>query len=148
MITAQQPSRLEQDVLQIVGGDFTSDALGPEYARVVARVHASPRDYLAAFERMFVGPRASARHLSQLHLPTFLRLVADAEPAAVRALVGRLLGQYDTALSVADSAAEADATYSERLPEETSRFVTRLDRRRKELRALLQAPAGPPHAPR
>lgn len=130
--------RIEEDVRQIVGGNFTPDALGPDRHReVIVRVRARPEEYLRVFESLFLGTRFDARSHSHLYLPSFLSLVADVAPDRVRSAASRLLQHYDTAMSVADDAIER-ALPLEALPEDTSRMVQRLDTRRRELRALLR----------
>lgn len=137
MGTSPVEAQVERDVLQIVGGNFSPDALGPAYDQVIARLRAAPDAYLNAFERLFLsGRRLDARAQSRLYLPSLLRLLGDAAPARVRSLAERLLGHYDTAMSVADDAAERDHDL-ESLPPPTARLVQRLDSRRRELRDIL-----------
>ena len=131
-----QPRQIEQDVLQLVGGNFTPDALGPAYDAILARARAAPDAYLDAFERLFLRTPIDPKVHSGLHLPGLLRLLADRAPERVRALAGQLLSQYDAATRITDDASERAAVL-EALPPETSRFVQRLDRRRDELRAIL-----------
>lgn len=106
-------------------------------------MRAAPLAYLDAFERLFVASGIDPRRQSSLFLPSFLKLVAHAAADRVRGLAGRLLGQYDAALSVADHAAERDLGAMEALPEETARFVRSLDQRRRQLHLLM---GGPPRA--
>lgn len=133
----------EQVVLMIVGGNFTPDALGPEeHRRILARLRADPRTHLDAFERLFLRGRPDSRAQSRLHLPNLLRLLGDVAPDRVRALAGRLLGQYDAAMSLADEAPEGRERLLEALPEESRRAAQRLDMRRRELRGLLSGGEG------
>lgn len=128
--------QVDRDVLLIVGGSFTPDALGPEYERVLARVRGAPDAHLDAFERLFLRARMDARAHSRFHLPGLLRLLADRAPDRVRSLAARLVAQYDTAMSITDDIGEGAAVL-EALPEDSRRVVQRLDRRRNELRAIL-----------
>jgi hypothetical protein len=141
MAVTSQARQVEDDLRTIVGGNFSLDALGDEYMRILQRLRAAPAAYLDAFERLFLAPNTDARTLSRSHLPNFLELVSSAAPERVRSLSQRLLRQYDAALSIADHAAEQDFSLSEALGSgETSRFVQRLDERRRTLRAMLGQP--------
>jgi hypothetical protein len=143
MAVTAQARQVEDDLRTIVGGNFSPDALGDEYTRILQRLSAAPAAYLDAFERRFLAPSVDPRTLSHLYLPSFLERVASAAPERVRALSQRLLGRYDSALSIADHAAEQDFSLTEALGSgETSRFVQRLQERRRTLRAILGQPPG------
>jgi hypothetical protein len=141
MAVVPQPDRVESDLRIIVGGNFTRHALGGEFTRILDRLRGAPDAYLDAFERMFITPALDAHTLSRLHLDGFLDRMRPTSPARVQALADRLLRQYDAALSIADHAAGQEVSLVEALPPgETSRFVQRLDNRRRTLRVLLQRP--------
>lgn len=143
MAVTSRAGQIEDDLRTIVGGNFSLDALGDDYARILQHVRAAPLAYLDVFERLFLAPGVDPRTLSRLYLPSFLQRVAAAAPERVRALSQRLLGQYDAALSIADHATEQDLNLMEALPPgETSRFVQRLEERRRTLRQLLGQSPG------
>lgn len=125
-----------QDVKLIVGGSFTPDSLGPDYFNnVIARVQADPGGYLDQFETLFLGDNFNALVQSRLHLPAFLRLLADLEPERVKTLINRLLQQYNAVLVIYDTAADKQALAA-LIPEETWHMSQRLHRRRLELQNL------------
>jgi hypothetical protein len=91
-----QPA-VQQDVLLIVSGNFSEDALGPDnYRAILARLAAAPREYLEAF-RALVRERTDAGRLSTLHLPWFLKLLARTDPGAARGAARELLPAYESA---------------------------------------------------
>lgn len=134
------PSQITRDVQTIVGGQFTSDHLGPLFDEIKRRALASPAEYLRAFETMFLGRAMNPRAQSNLHPAAFLTLLAPRDPARVRQLASRLLAQYDTAMSVADSLLEEEGAL-EALPPRAGGIARRLNRRRDGLRRLAQ-PGG------
>jgi hypothetical protein len=143
MAVVSEAGDIERDVRTIVGGNFTPHALGSGFTRILERLRAAPIAYLDAFERLFVLRDLDARTLSRLHLPSFLERMRTFSPERVKLLAERLVRKYDTALSIADHAIEQEMDLSEALmPGETSRFVQRLNERRRTLRVLLGQPAG------
>ena len=137
MAAAPQSNWVDSDLRIIVGGNFTGHALGDEFTRILGRLRTAPDAYLDAFERMFIIPGLDAQMLSRLHLDGFLDRMRPIAPARVQVLTDRLLRQYDAALSIADHAAGQEFSLVEALPAgETSRFVQRLDDRRRSLRVL------------
>jgi hypothetical protein len=129
-------SVIEDDIRTIVGGHFTPDALSPAvYDATLARARARPKEYLDAFEALFLGLNFDALIQSRLYLPTFLKLLAGADPARVRALAAALLKLYDSVMVTYDAARDKRALFA-LLPEETVRLLQRLEVRRVELRAL------------
>lgn len=133
-----QTTQRTEDIYMVVGGNFTPDSLGPEtYDALVARVQADPRGYLDRFEKLFLGQSFDALAQSRLHLPAFLRLLADVEPERVKGLASRLLHQYNAVLVLYDSASDKQALATV-VPEETLRLSQRLHRRRLDLESLAQ----------
>ena len=128
--------RRAEDIQLIVGGNFTPDSLGPEvYNNVVARVQADPDGYLDQFEMQFLGQNFDALTQSRLHIPTFLRLLADVAPDRVKDVSDRLLQQYNAVLVIYDSTDDKQAL-ARIIPEETWHLSQRLYRRRLELQSL------------
>ncbi len=125
----------EHDVMLIVGGNFTEDALGPLYHAVLTRLRNAPSAYLDTFERLFVARPVDARQLSKLYLAAFLQRLASAAPDRVRALAGRFLGQIDTAVHAMEQTVEEIGAL-EALPQETAFAVENLEIRRREFRLL------------
>lgn len=126
----------EADIRQVVGGHFTPDALSPEvYNALVARIKAAPVAYLDTFDAMYLANDFDAKQQSELYLPTFLQLVASLAPDRVRATASNLLKRYDAVMTVYDDAPNK-AELFKTIPEETMRFLQRLEARRQELRAL------------
>jgi hypothetical protein len=123
MTVSPQASEVEHDLRMIVGGNFSLDALGPEYEHILQRVRAAPIAYLDAFERLFTAPRIDPRVQSRLFLPSFLQLVADVAPDRVRAIASRLIGEYNAALGSADHAVGRAQNIEEARPEDTRRFA-------------------------
>lgn len=141
----RQPNQTERDLAVIVGGNFTPDSLGPEHDRILERLRAAPAAYLDAFERLFLARGANAQVLSDLRPEAFLAELQSVAPERVRTIAERLVRRYDSALSVADHAAATEGDLTEALPPgETTRFVSRLNRRRQTLRTLLGTAGGTP----
>ena len=131
---------IKADIMTVVGGSFTGQALGPDvYEATRARVQAQPDAYLDVFEQLFLGMNFDAREQSSLYLPTFLQLVQEDAPQQVRTRVqgiaAWLLKQYDAVLVLYDEA-ESQPVLLAMVPEETARLVQRLEDRRIDLRAL------------
>lgn len=128
---------IEQDIRLIVSGHFTPDALSPEvHGAVLERAKGHPGEYLTVFESMYLCPNFDPRVQSSLYLPTFLELMVDGEPERTRAIASHLLRDYDIVMVVYDDARDR-AEVLKQLPDETVRFLQRLDIRRMELRGLL-----------
>src|ERR1700730_1659186 len=87
---------MRQEILQIVGGDFTPDSVGPErYQAIAARVRARPADYVAALESIFLAPGADPALHAELRIPVFYELIKDVAPELVRASASRLLAALE-----------------------------------------------------
>jgi hypothetical protein len=129
-------NEIEQDLMLMVQGNFTPDALSPDrYQEVLRRARARPKPYLDAFETRYVTiPIDPAAH-SSLHLAVALRVLSDGDRARVQAIARRLARQYDAVLLVHDEAKDKAAVLA-LLSEETARMLQRLHARRAELRAL------------
>ncbi|MFN8475291.1 MAG: hypothetical protein U0822_24120 [Anaerolineae bacterium] len=133
---------IQDDILTIVGGNFTPVSLGVDgYEAVRSRARSRAADYLAVFEQLFLGANFDAMLQSRLHLPTFLELLSDVEPEAVRQTADRLLKQYDAVLIMYDQAKDKSALF-ELLPEDSMRLFQRLDSRRKSLQLLAEGKKG------
>lgn len=133
---------IQDDIMTIVGGNFTPVSLGVEgYEAVLRRARARAKDYLVVFETLFLGTNFDAMLQSRLHLPTFLELLADTEPEAVRMTAERLLKQYDAVLILYDQATDKPALFH-LLPEDSMRLFQRLDSRRKSLQLLAEGKKG------
>lgn len=127
---------IENDVLLVIGGNFTPDHLGPEgYAEVVARVRKQPEVYLSTFESMALGANFDALTLSRLHPEALLKQLAGFAPGRVQQTVERLQKQLDAVLVVYDSASDKQAL-AQLLPESTIRLAQRLEQCRRELQEL------------
>lgn len=128
---------LKQDIQTIVGGNFSPHALGPDaHDAIVARVRSHAAEYLDVFESMFLGTNFDAVMQSNLHLPSFLSMVADVEPERARNLARQLLKQLDSVLVILDGVENKEALL-QALPLETMNLARRLEQRRQELKALL-----------
>jgi hypothetical protein len=112
--TAQNPiepslERVQDDVWAVVGGNFTSDALGSDiYNAIRARIQASPERYLQVFETLFMGASFDPRLQSKLHAPALFRLTLAAAPSPTRDVAGRLANKYREAL---DSSGYSDPVH-------------------------------------
>ena len=133
---APRMNEIEQDLMAMVQGNFTPDALGPDHYRaVLGRVRARPKPYLDVLEARFVTVPIDPVAHSNLHLGVALRVTAEGERARSQAIARRLLRQYDAVLIVYDEAKDK-AALLELLPEETGRMLQRLHARRAELREI------------
>jgi len=137
---------VRDDILIIVGGHFTPDALGPEvYDEMRARAQARAEEYLDVFESLFLDSSLDAATLSRLHLPAFLKLLSNAAPERVRQIADRLLQRHETTGTdrAEDLRAKAlpqplSETEPGPEPEADKRATQRLERRRIELQELLK----------
>lgn len=140
-MTAPAEIQREKDVMLMVGGNFSEDALGSLYRDVLTRLRNAPSAYLDTFERLFVTRPADARQISKLYLAAFLERLARAAPDRVRALAGHFLGQIDAAAHEMEQTVEEIGAI-EALPQETAFAVANLEIRRREF-ALLSATRTP-----
>ena len=134
-MTEATSSRVADDVMLIVGGNFTVDCIGPRYEEIRTRARANPRAYLQEFESLFLRRSMSAQARSNLFLQSLLGLLADLEPERVRQLAGRLVRQYEQASEIADGVLE-EFDDPERVPLRSSSLANRLRRKRDALRHL------------
>lgn len=132
----QPHSPIEHRVAMIVGGNFTADALGPQYDATLQAVAQAPADHLAAFDRLYLSPAADTRRFADLHLPRFLEIVAPLLPGPV-AQAAAALGRRFSAVAQQQEAEMADATEAV-TAQDTARRRRRLIARRAELNALLR----------
>lgn len=131
------PTTIRNDVLIMVGGHFTPQALGRDvYDQIIARARASAGAYLDVFTVLFMGPNFDPVSQSDLSIPTFLQSLADVEPARTKTVAEQLVKQYDAVLTLHDAATDRSAL-SQLLPEETVRLMQRFVSRRRELSAML-----------
>jgi hypothetical protein len=129
---------IRQDILTMVGGHFTPQALGrPAYEEILARARANAGTYLEVFQQLFLGPHFDAVSQADLLIPTFLELLADAAPQEVQAVAELLLKQYNAVLAFHDAATDR-AAFLQLLPEDTRRLSQRFASRRRELQTLIQ----------
>lgn len=98
-----------QRVLMVVGGNFSSAALGPRYDAVVRAIEADPRAHLQAFQQLFIARRASRLALTDLHLDSFLQMISRQLPEEARAAARQLLGRM-ASLARAQEQEMAEAT--------------------------------------
>lgn len=129
--------QIEQDIQLMIGGGFTPDSLGPsDYAATIARAQAQASAYLETFESLYMGVHFDALRQSNLHADVLLRIVRDVEPELTRAVINRLLNQYNAVLVLFDSLENKEALLAQ-VPEDMQRLSVRLDRRRANLRDLI-----------
>ncbi len=128
-------SQREHDIMLMVGGNFTEDALGSVYKEVLARLHSAPSAYLDTFERLFVVRPVAASQLSKLYLAAFLQRLAGAAPDRVRTLAGHFLGQVNTTAQAMEQAAQEIGELDAQ-PQELAFAVENLEIRRWEFRRL------------
>lgn len=132
----QPLSPTERRVALIVGGNFTADALGPQYDTTLQAVAQAPADHLAAFDRLYLSPRADVRGFADLHLPRFLEIVAPLLPGPVAQTAAALGRRFST---VAQHQEAELAEVSEAAgAQDVARRRRRLIARRAELNALLR----------
>lgn len=132
------PDQVHADVAMVVGGHFTPDSIGPDaHQAVVDRIRAHPAAYLEAFESRFLGADFDPLAQSELYPAVLLEIVEEADPDAARATADRMLRHLDGTLLLVDRARDG-AALAEVLDEDTMRLATRLDDRRRELRALVE----------
>jgi hypothetical protein len=119
--------QVDSDIRTVVGGNFSSDALGiPRYQGIVERVRAAPDVYLDRFESLFLGPDFDADKHSRIHAPGLLRLVADRCPDRVRRDAATLLDRYGSVPTAVAGASKAVG----------ANMLERLEQRRHQLRIL------------
>lgn len=128
-------SQREHDIMLMVGGNFTEDALGPRYKEVLARLHSAPSAYLDTFERLFVTRPVAASQLSKLYLAAFLQRLAGAAPDRVRTLAGHFLGQVNTTAQAMEQAVQEIGELDAQ-PQELTFAAENLEIRRGEFRRL------------
>jgi hypothetical protein len=93
---------IEQDLWTVVGGNFTSDGLGPKrYAATRRRVEAQPDLYLDALERLMLGSNFDWERHAGLRVPTLLKLTARSAPARTATIAKELVTEYTAALEQA-----------------------------------------------
>jgi len=131
----QPLSPTERRVALIVGGNFTADALGPQYDTTLQAVAQAPADHLAAFDRLYLSPRADVRGFADLHLPRFLEIVAPLLPGPVAQTAAALGRRFST---VAQHQEAELAEVSEAAGAQDVARRRRLIARRAELNALLR----------
>lgn len=132
------PDQVNADVAMVVGGHFTPDSIGPDaHQDVVDRIQADPAAYLEAFESRFLGAGFDPLAQSELYPAVLLEIVEEADPDAARATADRMLRHLDGALLLVDRARDG-AALADVLDEDSMRLATRLDDRRRELRALVE----------
>lgn len=135
MNAERAPSSIRHDILTVVGGNYSPDALGPLHQEIRERVRARPLEYLREFEAMFLSGRLDAAYVSNLHPQVLLTMVSDLQPERARRLAAGLASRLDPALSEADSLMEETGSL-EALPEESAAMARRLRRRRAALHRL------------
>jgi hypothetical protein len=123
-------------VLRIVGGNFSSDALGPAYSRTIEAVRAAPGPHLAAFEQLFLREPLSNERLGELDPATFLAIVMPIIPQEARRAAAAVAERFSAAARDRESAfyeaSEADEATEIRFQRQL------IDDRRFELGELLR----------
>ncbi len=129
---------IHEDILTIVGGNFNALSLGLQvYEEILARTRGNADLYLNEFQGLFLGERFDPILQSSLHLPYFLGLMAEDEPARVKTLTNQLLKQYNAVMAFHD-AVEDRAALHQVLPENVIRMTNRFESRRTEFKNVLQ----------
>ncbi|HET9179991.1 MAG TPA: hypothetical protein VFQ24_16675 [Terriglobia bacterium] len=128
---------MKKDILEIVGGNFSPDSVGPDrYAAIVSRVRSQAAEYLNVLESLFLGTNFDAVAHSELYIPAFLMMVADVEPDRVRSVARQLVKQFDSVLVIHDAIKDKQALF-QALPPETTLMARRLEQRRTQLKNLM-----------
>lgn len=129
---------MKEDILTVVGGDFSPDSIGPDkHAVTVSRIRSRAADYLDVFESLFLGVNFDAIAQAELYLPAFLKMVADIEPERVRNIAKQLAHQMDSVLVIHDAVKDKPALLAA-LPQETASLARRLEQRRIQLKNLMK----------
>ena len=130
---------VRQDLEEIVSGNFTPDALGPDvYDAVLARARAEPKRYLKTMVGTYLSGEFNAVALSFMRLPLVIELLADDDPAAARDTAKLLLRHFDGILVIYDQATDKEKLKA-LLPGSAITMHQRLDRQRQVLRRLIAA---------
>lgn len=138
LTTEDNVSRIREDILTIVGGHFTSKALGGElYEEIVGRVRVDSKKYIDEFAAMFLGTNFDAVSQADLLLATFLKLLQGVDPEGTKAISEQLLRQYNAVLAIYDATADRAALH-QLLPEDTVRLMQRFASRRAEVQELMK----------
>ena len=138
-MTRTPVNKIRQDLEEIVSGNFTPDALGPEaHAEILARAEAEPKRYLETMVKTYLGGAFDAVAISHLRLPLVIELLTDADPATAQATATLLLRHLDGLLVVFDEATDKDRLMA-LLPTGAATMHRRLDRQRYVLRGIIQA---------
>ena len=129
--------QIAQEVRSIVGGDFSSDSIGPDrYEAQVARVRERPAAYLDTFESLFLGANFDHELQSEIHPSALLRITAEVDPDRTRAIAAELLRRIDSIMMIHDQVEDRGALM-DLLPEPAANMSRRLEQRRAQLRSLL-----------
>lgn len=129
---------IRDDILTMVGGHFTPQALSrPVYEEILLRAKANAKEYLALFESLFLSGDFKFFAQSDLLLPTFLHLLAPAEPEGVKVIAEQLLGKYNTVIASPDTITEQSFGLQP-TSEENTRLQQRIDGYRMELQELIE----------
>jgi hypothetical protein len=130
----------EQRVRLVIGGRLTPDTFGPrEYEEILTAIRENPGEHMDAFERLFLRGRPSRHSLTELHLDSFLGLVAPRLPDRVRQAAQKLEGMMASLSRQQAGEAEAVEGTSVRAEDEVARQRRQLGRRRQGLAPLLRA---------
>ena len=130
-------AKVEEDIMLVVGGNFTPASVGPEeYARLRDKIQRRAKPYLDAFRTMFTGESFDPERQSGLFLAAFLDMLKDKRPDDVREIASMLLKQFGAILIPFDRIRDRRAL-DDVMDEETVNLLFRLDGRRNELKALL-----------
>lgn len=136
MAQPRTTNQIDQDIATIVGGYFSPDHLGPTaYDEIVRRVRAAPDAYLQAFEARFLRPGQDPLALADLYLPALFQLLADRQPAQVRAMAGRVSALLTTGIP-AGRPEDWEALDDEGEPDDTTRKRRRLQEQLTTLAAV------------
>lgn len=134
MAAAPNSPQIDQDVMTIVGPNFSADHLGtPAFDAIVNRARKAPGAYLDAFRRRFLGPSYDAEAFSHLHPQNLLLLVDAEDHAGAKALATEIAAALDRTLTPSHRAAHNTQLFVAG-PDEASNRAKRLQIQRHHLR--------------
>src|ERR1700739_2249961 len=134
MTATPNSALIDQDVMTIVGANFSADHLGaPDFDAIVSRARETPGAYLETFRRRFLGSSYDAEAFSRIHPQNLLLLVDVADHAGAKALAGEIAATLDRTLEPSISAPHGAHIFVAD-PDEASNRLKRLQIQRQHLR--------------